>query len=109
MQRLSISAPYDTMTLGFIEELFKQITALLSECDPTVAGGSGLAIAAVAVWFFVRVVRTVATVLFTLCVVFLVLKIAFQIDLRDYLNFGSSSPAQTAPAQVPAPDDEFRF
>ena len=50
-----------------------------------VTGGTAAAVLA-ALWVFIKVVRTVVGILFMLCVVFLVLKVCFDIDLSIWLQ-----------------------
>lgn len=53
--------------------------------DPALATGGGLAAVLAAIWVFFRVLRSVVAMLFMLCVVYLVLKICFGIDLSGWL------------------------
>ena len=50
-----------------------------------VTGGTAAAVLA-ALWVFIKVVRTVVGILFMLCVVYLVLKVCFDIDLSTWLQ-----------------------
>lgn len=50
-----------------------------------VTGGTAAAVLA-ALWVFIKVVRTVVGILFMLCVVYLVLKVCFDIDLSAWLQ-----------------------
>lgn len=60
-------------------------SSLLSGWDSgLVTGGTAAAVLA-ALWVFIKVVRTVVGILFMLCVVFLVLKVCFDIDLTSWL------------------------
>ena len=54
--------------------------------DPSTLGGGGLAAAFGAAWVFFRVVRKVIGALFMLCVVYLVVKTAFGVDLAQYVT-----------------------
>lgn len=49
-----------------------------------VTGGTAAAVLA-AIWAFIKVIRTIVGILFMLCVVFLVLKVCFDIDLSTWL------------------------
>ena len=49
-----------------------------------VTGGTAAAVLA-AIWAFIKVIRTIVGILFMLCVVFLVLKVCFDIDLSTLL------------------------
>lgn len=61
-------------------------SSLLSGWDSgLVTGGTAAAVLA-ALWVFIKVVRTVVGILFMLCVVFLVLKVCFDIDLTSWLQ-----------------------
>lgn len=61
-------------------------SSLLSDWDSgLVTGGTAAAVLA-ALWVFIKVVRTVVGILFMLCVVFLVLKVCFDIDLTSWLR-----------------------
>ena len=50
-----------------------------------VTGGTAAAVLA-ALWVFIKVVRSVVGILFMLCVVYLVLKVCFDIDLSAWLQ-----------------------
>ncbi|MBE6415324.1 MAG: hypothetical protein E7032_02195 [Akkermansiaceae bacterium] len=60
--------------------------SLFSGWDPAVTTGGTAAAALAAIWVFFKVVRTVVATLFMLCVVFLVLKVCFDIDLSSWLR-----------------------
>lgn len=60
--------------------------SFFSGWDPTVATGGTAAAALAAIWLLVKVVRTVVATLFMLCVVFLVLKVCFDIDISGWLQ-----------------------
>lgn len=61
-------------------------SSLLSGWDSgLVTGGTAAAVLA-ALWVFIKVVRTVVGILFMLCVVYLVLKVCFDIDLSAWLQ-----------------------
>ena len=49
-----------------------------------VTGGTAAAVLA-AIWAFIKVIRTIVGILFMLCVVFLVLKVCFDIDLSTWM------------------------
>ncbi len=66
----------------------------LSACSPetwpcllntSVACGVAAAVVLVALWIFARILRTLAVVLLAFCVVFLVLKVGFDVDLLQYI------------------------
>ena len=86
------------MNSEFLNNLNESFSSFFTGWDPAVASGVCAALALVGIWMFVRVVRTVAIVLFTLCVVFLVLKVGFDIDLSQYLDFAKPKVQETAPA-----------
>ena len=54
--------------------------------DTSTLGGGGLAAAFGAAWVFFRVIRKVIGALFMLCVVYLVAKVAFGIDIAQYIT-----------------------
>ena len=54
--------------------------------DASTLGGGGLAAAFGAAWVFFRVIRKVIGALFMLCVVYLVVKTAFGVDLAQYVT-----------------------
>ncbi|MDO4816933.1 MAG: hypothetical protein Q3986_00710 [Akkermansia sp.] len=54
--------------------------------DTSTLGGGGLAAAFGAAWVFFRVIRKVIGTLFMLCVVYLVVKVAFGIDIAQYIT-----------------------
>ena len=54
--------------------------------DTSTLGGGGLAAAFGAAWVFFRVIRKVIGTLFMLCVVYLVVKTAFGVDLAQYIT-----------------------
>lgn len=60
--------------------------SLFSGWDPAVTTGGTAAVVLGAIWVFFRVIRTVVATLFMLCVVFLVLKVCFNIDLSVWLR-----------------------
>ena len=86
------------MNSEFLNNLNESFSSSFTGWDPAVASGVCAAIALVGIWMFVRVVRTIAIVMFTLCVVFLVLKVGFDIDLSSYLDFIKPKVQETAPA-----------
>ena len=59
---------------------------LFSSWDPSLITGGTAAAVLAAIWAFIKVVRTVVGILFMLCVVFLVLKVCFDIDLSTWLQ-----------------------
>lgn len=60
--------------------------SLFNGWDPAVVTGGSAAAALAAIWAFIKVIRTVVGILFMLCVVFLVLKVCFDIDLSTWLQ-----------------------
>ncbi len=60
--------------------------SLFSGWDPAVATGSTAAAVLGAIWVFFKVIRAVVATLFMLCVVFLVLKVCFDIDISTWLQ-----------------------
>ena len=54
--------------------------------DASTLTGGGAAAALGAVWVFFRVIRKVVGTLFMLCVVYLVMKTAFGIDIAQYIT-----------------------
>ncbi len=86
------------MNSDFLNSLNEAFSSFFTGWDPAVASGSCAAVALVGIWMFVRVVRTVSVILFTLCIVFLVLKVGFDIDLTQYLDFIKPRVQETAPA-----------
>ena len=59
-------------------------TSFFSGWDPAVVTGGSAAAALGIIWVFIRVVRAVVGTLFMLCVVYLVLKVCFDIDLSAW-------------------------
>ncbi len=53
--------------------------------DTSVACGVAAVVVLVALWIFARILRTLAVVLLAFCVVFLVLKVGFDVDLLQYI------------------------
>lgn len=70
-------------------EYFNQLTGAIAPYfegwDATVVSGVAALIVLVALWIFARVLRTVSVVLLAFCVVFLVLKVGFGVDLLSCL------------------------
>lgn len=87
------------MNSEFLNNLNESLSSFFTGWDPAVASGVCAAIALVGIWMFVRVVRTISIVAFTLCVVYLVLKVGFDVDLLNYLDIKpkvqESVPAST--------------
>ena len=54
--------------------------------DTSTLGGGGLAAAFGAAWVFFRVIRKVIGALFMLCVIYLVVKVAFGVDIAQYVT-----------------------
>lgn len=90
------------MNLEFLIGLFEDIPAFFEGWDPAVVCIVCAVLALAIIWIFVQVVRTVAMVCIGFCVVFLVLKTGFDIDLMDYLDFGSKE-VESAPASLDFP------
>ena len=61
-------------------------SSLFSGLDSSLLAGGTAAAVLAAIWAFIKVVRTVVGILFMLCVVFLVLKVCFDIDLGIWLQ-----------------------
>ncbi len=93
------------MNSEFLQHLNESFSSFFTGWDPAVASGVCAAIALVGIWMFVRVVRTISIVAFTLCIVFIVLKVGFDIDLTSYLDFAPKAQ-QAAPA-APAATEEL--
>ena len=60
--------------------------SLFAGWDPAVTTGSAAAAVLGAIWICFRLIRAVVATLFMLCVVFLVLKVCFDIDLSTWLR-----------------------
>lgn len=90
------------MNSEFLNNLNESLSSFFTGWDPAVASGVCAAIALVGIWMFVRVVRTISIVAFTLCVVYLVLKVGFDVDLLNYLDIKSK-----AQESVPASTEEL--
>ena len=60
--------------------------SLFSSWDSSLVTGGTAAAVLAAIWAFIKVVRTVVDILFMLCVVFLVLKVCFNIDLSTWIQ-----------------------
>ena len=60
--------------------------SLFSGWDPAVVTGSTAAAVRGGIWVFFKVIRAVVATLFMLCVVFLVLKDCFDIDISTWLQ-----------------------
>ena len=61
-------------------------SSLFSGWDSGLVTGGTAAATLAALWVFIKVVRTVVGILFMLCVVYLVLKVCFDIDLSAWLQ-----------------------
>ena len=73
--------------LQFIEQAWNGISnTLLSGWDSSIGTPGIAATVLAAVWFFVRVIRKVVGILFTLCIAYLVLKVCFDIDISPWLQ-----------------------
>ncbi len=87
------------MNSEFLNNLNESFSSFFTGWDPAVASGVCAAIALVGIWMFVRVVRTISIVAFTLCIVFLVLKVGFDIDLSNYVtDMFKGKPQESVPA-----------
>lgn len=89
-----------TMNSEFFSNLNESLSVFFTGWDPAIASGVCAAVVLVAVWMFVRVIRTLAVVLFTLCIVFLVLKVGFDIDLSSYLPDFKEKVQEAAPLEA---------
>ncbi len=73
--------------IHFLAQASENISqTLFSGWDPAITTGGTAAVILGAIWVFFRVIRTVVATLFMLCVVFLVLKVCFNIDLSTWLK-----------------------
>lgn len=63
-----------------------QQSSMFSGWDPAITTGGTAAAVLGAIWVFFKVIRTVVATLFMLCVVFLVLKVCFDIDISGWLK-----------------------
>lgn len=73
--------------IQFLAQATESISqSLFSGWDPAVATGSTAAAVLGAIWVFCKVIRAVVATLFMLCVVFLVLKVCFDIDISTWLQ-----------------------
>lgn len=90
------------MNSEFLNNLNESLSSFFTGWDPAVASGVCAAIALVGIWMFVRVVRTISIVAFTLCIVYLVLKVGFDVDLLNYLDIKPK-----AQESVPASAEEL--
>lgn len=73
--------------IHFLAQATENISqSLFSGWDPSVVTGGTAAAALAAIWVFFKAIRAVVATLFMLCVVFLVLKVCFDIDLSTWLR-----------------------
>ena len=73
--------------IHFLAQITENLTpSLFSGWDPAVTTGGTAAVVLGAIWVFFKVIRAVVATLFMLCVVFLVLKVCFDIDLSTWLH-----------------------
>lgn len=73
--------------IHFLAQASENISqTLFSGWDPAITTSGTAAVILGAIWVFFRVIRTVVATLFMLCVVFLVLKVCFNIDLSTWLK-----------------------
>lgn len=73
--------------ISFLAQAAENISpSLFSGWDPSVVTGGTAAAVLGAIWVFFRVIRAVIATLFMLCVVFLVLKVCFDIDISTWLQ-----------------------
>lgn len=70
-----------SMFTEYLTGLMESVRPYLEGMDTTVACGVVAMVVLVALWIFARILRTLAVVLLAFCVVFLVLKVGFGIDL----------------------------
>ena len=69
-----------------MQQILEQAWETLSSgWDPAIGTSGTAATVLAAVWFFVRVIRKVVGILFTLCIAYLVLKVCFDIDISTWL------------------------
>lgn len=69
------------MFTEYLTQLVEGAMPWFEGMDTSVACGVVAAVVLVALWIFARILRTLAVVLLAFCVVFLVLKVGFDVDL----------------------------
>ena len=70
-----------------LEQAWESIhNALNNGWDPTIGTCGAAAVVLAAIWVLFRVIRTAVVVLLVLCLVLLVLKVGFDIDLSPWLQ-----------------------
>ena len=73
------------MFTEYLTQLMEGAMPCFEGMDTSVACGVVAVVVLVALWIFARILRTLAVVLLAFCVVFLVLKVGFDIDLLQYI------------------------
>ena len=73
------------MFTEYLTQLVEGVMPWFEGMDASVACGVAAVVVLVALWIFARILRTLAVVLLAFCVVFLVLKVGFDIDLLQYI------------------------
>ncbi len=74
------------MFTEYLGQLTESVLPYFEGLDTSVACGVVAVVVLVAIWIFARILRILAAVLLAFCVVFLVLKLGFDIDLLSYLG-----------------------
>ena len=74
------------MFTEYLTQLMEGAMPWFEGMDTSVACGVAAAVVLVALWIFARILRTLAVVLLAFCVVFLVLKVGFDVDLIQYIG-----------------------
>ncbi len=91
--------------------LFSSISAYLTQLGLGAGELSavGVAVLLVVVWYFVRIIRAVVSILFTLCILVLVLQLTGVLDfselwtaIQNWLNAQQEALPAAAPAATPA-------
>ncbi len=91
--------------------VFSTLSAYLTELELGAGELSavGVAILLVVVWYFVRLIRAVVSILFTLCIMVLVLQLTGVLDfselwaaIQNWLNAQQGAVPAAAPASTPA-------
>ena len=74
------------MFTEYVGQLTESLMPYVEGMDTSVACGVVAVVVLVAIWIFARILRILAAVLLAFCLVFLVLKIGFDIDLLHYIG-----------------------
>lgn len=74
------------MFTEYLTQLMEGAMPCFEGMDTSVACGVVAVVVLVALWIFARILRTLAVVMLAFCVVFLVLKVGFDIDLLQYIR-----------------------